>query len=115
MNAFGASHVTRVRHSSERSWRDLRESRHEIHLVRVALAILGPLSEGEARWMAGIIAEVLKDALPKAGQRFERWSVSVDAPVDGSQSMGDVYLDEPMADAGSNGSSKAAKLRASSE
>jgi hypothetical protein len=79
------------------------------------LAILGPLSEGEARWMAGIVAEVLKDALLKAGQSFERWSVSVDAPAGGSQAMEDVYLDEPMADVGSNGSSKAAKLRASSE
>jgi hypothetical protein len=75
------------------------------------LAILGPLSEGEARWMAGIVAEVLKDALLKSGQTFERWSVSVDAPAGGSQSMGDVYLDEPMADVGSKGSTKAEKAQ----
>ncbi len=78
-------------------------------------AVLGPLTEGEARWMAGIIAQVLEDALPKSGESFDRWSVSVDAPVKGSQVMGDVYLDEPMTAEGSNGSSRVAKARAPSE
>ncbi len=72
------------------------------------LAILGPLSEGEARWMAGIIADVFKDALPKTGQSFERWSVSVDAPAGGSQEMGDAWLDELNGTAVSIGPSKVA-------
>ncbi len=58
--------------------------------------VLGPLTEGEARWMGGIIAEQLKDAFPKKDQSFERWSVTVDAPVAGSPAMADTYLDEPI-------------------
>ena len=54
--------------------------------------------------MAGITAEVLKDALPKSGQSFQRWRISVNAPAQGSQAMGDVYLDEPIFDSGTSGS-----------
>jgi hypothetical protein len=59
------------------------------------VAILGPFTEGEARWVGGILAEVLKDALPRSGQSVARWSVKVDAPVSGSTVMSDPYLDEP--------------------
>ena len=82
-----------------------------VNLDEHDLAIFGPLTEGEARWLAGIIAEVLKDALPKSGQSFDRWTVSVDAPARGSQTMGDAYLDEPVTGAGSNGSSKVVQPR----
>ena len=51
------------------------------------VAVLGPLTRGEALWMAGIIANVLKDALPKEGQTFVRWSVSADSPAVGSKAM----------------------------
>ena len=71
--------------------------------------VLGPLTEGEARWMGGIIAEQLKDALPKKNQSFERWSVTVNAPVAGSQAMADPYLDEPIGSSGSIGSSARTK------
>jgi hypothetical protein len=60
--------------------------------VKVAF---GPLTEGEARWMAGIVADVLKDALPHGGQEVYRWSVSVDEPTAGSGAMADAWLDEP--------------------
>ncbi len=73
------------------------------------LASFGALTEGEARWMAGIITEVLRDALPRSGQSFERWNVSVDAPAQGSPKMGDVWLDELNADSNSIGPSKVAK------
>ena len=66
-------------------------------------AVLGPLTEGEARWMGGIIAEQLKDALPKKDQSFERWSVTVNAPVAGSPAMADPYLDEPIGSSDSLG------------
>ena len=59
--------------------------------------------------MAGIIAEVLRDALPRSGQSFERWNVSVNAPAQGSPKMGDVWLDDLNADSDSIGSSKVAK------
>ncbi len=58
------------------------------------VAVLGPLTRGEALWMAGIIANVLKDALPKEGQTFVRWSVSADSPAVGSKAMADRWLDE---------------------
>ena len=37
---------------------------------------------------------VLKDALPKEGQTFVRWSVSADPPAVGSKAMADRWLDE---------------------
>lgn len=58
-------------------------------------AALGPLTEGEARWMAGIVADVLKDALPREGEEVYRWSVSVDGPAAGSIKMADPWLDDP--------------------
>ena len=58
------------------------------------VAVLGLLTRGEALWMAGIIADVLKDALPKEGQIFARWSVSADASIAGSKAMADRWLDE---------------------
>jgi hypothetical protein len=67
-------------------------------------AVFGPLTEGEARWMAGILAEVLKDALPRSGQEVYRWSVSVDEPTAGSRAMADAWLDEGLAGPGSKGS-----------
>jgi hypothetical protein len=66
--------------------------------------VFGPLTEGEARWMAGIVAEVLKDALPKSGQEVYRWSVSVDEPTAGSKAMADAWLDAGLAGSGSKGS-----------
>ncbi len=81
-----------------------------VDLDEYDVAIFGPLTEGEARWMAGIIAEVLKDALPKNGQSFDRWSVSVNAPANGSQAMGDPYLDEPIIASDSSGSSEVTKV-----
>jgi hypothetical protein len=66
-------------------------------------AVFGPLTEGEARWMAGIVADVLKDALPRTGQQVYRWSVTVDEPTAGSQAMGDAWLDEILPGGGSNG------------
>ena len=59
-------------------------------------AVLGPLTEGEARWMASIIADVFKDALPKEGQTIVRWSVTARAPACGSKLLGDRWLDEPI-------------------
>ena len=58
------------------------------------VALLGPLTRGEALWMAGIIADILKDALPKEGQIFARWSVSNDPSAGGSKAMADRWLDE---------------------
>jgi hypothetical protein len=66
--------------------------------------VIGPLTEGEARWMAGIVADILRDALPRTGQEVYRWSVTVDPPAAGSRAMGDVWLDEVAADPGSKGS-----------
>jgi hypothetical protein len=66
--------------------------------------LFGPLTEGEARWMAGIVAEILKDALPRRGQEVYRWSVTVDPPAAGSRAMADVWLDEVLANPGSKGS-----------
>ena len=60
------------------------------------VAVLGPLTRGEALWMAGIIADVLKDALPKEGQTFARWSVSSDTTTGAAKLMGDRWLDEPV-------------------
>jgi len=58
------------------------------------VAIIGPVTEGEARWIAGILAEVLKDAFLKDGQTFARWSVTADAPAAGAKALGDRWLDE---------------------
>jgi hypothetical protein len=66
-------------------------------------ATLGPLTEGEARWMAGIVADVLKDALPRNGQEIYRWSVSAEAPAAGSRAMADAWLDEGLAGPGAKG------------
>jgi hypothetical protein len=74
-----------------------------------ARAVFGPLTEGEARWMAGIVADVLKDALPRTGQEVYRWSVTVDPPAAGSRAMADVWLDEVLADPGSKGSTAGKK------
>ena len=59
--------------------------------------------------MAGIVADVLKDALPKSGQEVYRWSVSVDAPTAGSRAMADAWLDEGLADPGSKGAGRGVK------
>ncbi len=56
-------------------------------------ASFGPMTEGEARWMAGIVAEVLRDALPRSGQQIYRWSVRADRPTAGSRAMADAWLD----------------------
>jgi hypothetical protein len=53
-----------------------------------------PLTRGEALWMGGIIADVVKGAPPKDGQIFARWSVSPHEPAGGSKAMGDRWLDE---------------------
>jgi hypothetical protein len=37
---------------------------------------------------------VLKDAFPKEGQTFVRWSVSADSRAVGSKAMADRWLDE---------------------
>jgi hypothetical protein len=66
--------------------------------------VFGPLTEGEARWMAGIVADVLKDALPRSGQEIYRWSVAVDEPTTGSRAMADAWLDEGLAGPGVKGS-----------
>ena len=58
------------------------------------VALIRPLTRGEALWMAGILADVLKDAFLKDGQTYLRWSVSADAPAFGSKVMGDRWLDE---------------------
>jgi hypothetical protein len=60
------------------------------------VAVLGPMTKGEARWMAGIVTDVLKDAFPKEGQSFARWSVSADPPAAGSKALVDRWLDEPV-------------------
>jgi hypothetical protein len=60
--------------------------------------VFHPLTEGEARWIAGIVADILKDALPRIGQEVYRWSVTVDPPATGSRAMADVWLDEVLAD-----------------
>ena len=60
------------------------------------VAVLRPLTRGEALWMAGILADVLKDAFLRDGQTYLRWSVSADAPAAGSKAMGDRWLDEPI-------------------
>ncbi len=60
------------------------------------VAVFEPLTSGEALWMAGIIAGVLKDAFPKDGQSFARWSVSADPAAGGSKALGDRWLDEPV-------------------
>ncbi len=44
--------------------------------------------------MAGIVADVLKDALPRSGQEVYRWSVRWTPPTAGSRAMADVWLDE---------------------
>ena len=88
------------------------KSRFELALVDLDggdTAVFGPLTEGEARWMAGIVADVLKDALPKSGQEVYRWSVSVDAPTAGSRAMADAWLDEGLADRGSKGAGRVEK------
>jgi len=66
-----------------------------IDLSENDVAIIGPVTEGEARWMAAILAEVLKDAFVEDGQTFARWSVTADAPAAGAKALGDRWLDEP--------------------
>jgi hypothetical protein len=46
--------------------------------------------------MAGILADVLKDALLKDGQTYLRWSVSTEAAACGSKAMADRWLDDPI-------------------
>jgi hypothetical protein len=46
--------------------------------------------------MAGILADLPKDAFLKDGQTYLRWFVSADAPAAGSKMMGDRWLDEPI-------------------
>jgi hypothetical protein len=65
-------------------------------------AVFGPVTEGEARWMAGIVVDVLKDALPNSGEEVYRWSVSVDPPTAGSRAMADAWLDEVAVERGSS-------------
>jgi hypothetical protein len=80
-----------------------RGSRFELALVDLDeddTFVFSPLTEGEARGMAGIIGRVLKDALPRNGQDVYRWSVTVDPPAAGSRAMGDVWLDEVLPGAG---------------
>ena len=69
--------------------------------------VFGQMTEGEARWMAGIVADILKDALPRSGQEVYRWSVTVDPPAAGSRAMADFLLDEVLADPGPKGSAAA--------
>jgi hypothetical protein len=81
-------------------------SRFELALVGLdgeVKVVFGPLAEREARWMGEIVADVLKDALPKSGQEVYRWSVTVDPPAAGSRAMADVWLDEVLADPGTKG------------
>ncbi|MHB1559142.1 MAG: hypothetical protein ACYC61_16945 [Isosphaeraceae bacterium] len=57
-------------------------------------AVVGPLTEGEARWMAGIVAPILRDSLPRSGQQIHRWSVRTHATdAAGSPAMADPWLD----------------------
>ena len=44
--------------------------------------------------MAGIVADTLKDALPRSGQEVYRWSVKTEPPTAGSRAMADAWLDE---------------------
>jgi hypothetical protein len=67
-----------------------------IDLKEKDVAVFGPLTRGEALWMSGIVADVLKDAFLKEGQSYVRWSVSADAPASGPKAMGDRWLDEPI-------------------
>jgi hypothetical protein len=60
------------------------------------VAVFQPVTKGEALWMAGIIAAVLKDAFPKDGEIFARWSVSADPHAAGSKALADRWLDEPV-------------------
>ncbi len=86
-----------------------REPRFRLALVDLDgddRATFGPLTEGEARWMAGIVADVLKDALPRDGQEIYRWSVSAEAPAAGSRAMADAWLDEGLAGPGARGSER---------
>ncbi len=79
------------------------DSRYELALIDIDdedRAVFGPLTEGEARWMAGIVADVLNDAFPRGGQEIYRWSVKTDAPTLGSQAMADAWLDEGLAEPG---------------
>jgi hypothetical protein len=71
--------------------------------------VFGPLTEGEARWMAGIVADVLKDALPRSGQEVYRWSVTVDPPAAGSRAMADAWLDESLDETGPKASAAGQK------
>jgi hypothetical protein len=84
---------------SNTSW----NSRFELALVDLDgddKGAFGPLTEGEARWMAGIVAGILKDALPRTGQEIYRWSVKTEAPTAGSRAMADAWLDEGLAGPG---------------
>ena len=81
-------------------------SRFELTLVDLDgddRANFGPLTEGEARWMAGIVAGVLKDALPRSGQEIYRWSVKTEPPTAGSRAMADAWIDEGVAGPGLKG------------
>lgn len=73
------------------------DARFELALVDLDghdKAVVGPLTEGEARWMAGIVAAILRDSLPRSGQQIHRWSVRTH-PMDaaGSPAMADPWLD----------------------
>jgi hypothetical protein len=69
----------------------------------VDTANFGPLTEGEARWMARVVADVLKDALPRHDQEVYRWSVTVDEPTGGSRAMADAWLDEVLPEQATGG------------
>ncbi len=73
------------------------DARFELALVDLDghdKAAVGPLTEGEARWMAGIVAPILRDSLPRSGQQVHRWSVRTHATdAAGSAAMADPWLD----------------------
>ncbi len=73
------------------------DARFELALVDLDghdKAVVGFLTEGEARWMAGIVAAILRDSLPRIGQQIHRWSVRSQAPdTAGSPAMADPWLD----------------------
>ncbi len=56
--------------------------------------VIGPLTEGEARWMAGIVAEILRDDLPRSTRRAGRGSIRPDRLIAGSLALADPWLDE---------------------
>jgi hypothetical protein len=54
---------------------------------------IGPLTEGEAGWMAGIVAEILSDALTWSGRDVRRPGIRPGSLTAGSLAMADPWID----------------------